>query len=195
MKSNRFAAALALTLLLAQLLLVLVSWILSAASPTSGVRSMLSEEGIRWFLGHFSDMLATPMLVCLLLLAMAYGCIVKGVAFEAQSFREHRARLFTLIFLLVYVGVILALALLPQAILLSASGTLWPSPFSASFVPVTAFGLMVSAVVYGVVAGRFSRLADIYDALLYGIISAAPLLLFYVLIAQLYESLCFVFPH
>lgn len=185
----------ALTLLLAQLLLVLVSWILSAASPTSGVRSMLSEEGIRWFLGHFSDMLATPVLVCLLLLAMAYGCMVKGVALKAQNIREHRARLFTFIFLLAYVGVILALALLPQAILRSASGTLWPSPFSASLVPVTAFGLMVAAVVYGVVAGRFSRLADVYDALLYGIKSAAPLLLFYVLIAQLFESLCFVFPH
>lgn len=183
----------ALVLLLAQLLLVLVSWILSAASPTSAVRSMLSEEGIRWYLGHFSDMLATPVLVCMLLLAMAYGCIVKGVAIKAQSFREQRARLFTLIFLLAYAGIVLSLVLLPQAILRSASGALWPSPFSASLIPVTAFGLMLSAVVYGVVAGRFNRLTDVYDAVLYGIKKTAPLLLFYVLIAQLFESFCFVF--
>lgn len=194
----------ALTLLLAQLLLVLVSWIVSAASPTSGVRSMLSEEGIRWFLGHFSDMLATPVLVCLLLLAMAYGCLVKSqwLTFNVhrspqtvqRSFREQRARLFALIFLLAYVSVVLLLTFVPHAVLLSASGTLWPSPFSASLMPVTAFGLTIAAIVYGMVAGCFNTLTDIYEALLYGIKRAAPLLLFYILTAQLYVSVCFVFP-
>ncbi len=60
-------------LVLAQLLLMLVSWIWSAAVPASGVRSMLSSEGIRWFFGHFAEMLATPLLVWILLLAAAYG--------------------------------------------------------------------------------------------------------------------------
>ena len=204
MKSNRYAAVLALVLVLAQLLLVLVSWILSAASPTSGVRSMLSEEGIRWYLGHFSDLLATPVLVCLLLLAMAYGCMAKSqwLTFDVHqtpltvqhSYREHRARLFALIFLLAFVGVVLLLTFVPHAVLLSASGTLWPSPFSASLVPVTAFGLTMAAIVYGMVAGSFNTLTDIYEALLYGIKRAAPLLLFYILTAQLYVSVCFVFP-
>ena len=45
----------ALALVLAQLLLMLGSWLWSAALPLSGVRSMLSGEGIRWFLGHFAD--------------------------------------------------------------------------------------------------------------------------------------------
>ena len=57
-------------LLIAQVLLVLVSWLLSA-SMTEGVHSLLSSEGIRWFVGQYVNMLASPLLVWLLLLSMA----------------------------------------------------------------------------------------------------------------------------
>ena len=82
---------------------------------------------------------------------------------------------------------------MPHAVLLSATGTLWPSPFSASLVPVMAFALLSAAVLYGIVAGTFASLADVYHALLDGLRLSAPLLLFYILLAQLFFSLCFVF--
>lgn len=184
----------ACALIVVQLLLVLVSWIWSAAMPDSGVRSMLSGEGIRWFLGHSAEMLATPLLVWLLLLAAAIGCMVRsGLLKIHRSFRASRARIITLLFLVAYIGIVLLLTVAPHAILLSASGTLWPSPFSASLVPVVAFGLLAAAVLYGMVAGTFQMLEDVYDALLYGLRLAAPYLLFYILLAQLYFSLLFIF--
>ena len=171
---KRYLPTVALLLFVAEVLLTLVSWIMSAASPTGSVRSMLSSEGIRWFLGHFVDIMASPLLVWLLLLAMAYGCIAKGVDLRANSYRINRARLFALVFLLLYSGIIIMLTMMP--------------------VPVVSFGVMAAAIICGTVSGRFTSLGDVYEALLYGIRKAASLLLFYVLVAQLYFSLCFVFP-
>ena len=185
----------ALTLAVGELLLVLGSWILSAALPMSGIRSMLSGEGIRFFLGHFADLLATPLLVWLLLLAMAYGVVLRsGVISGARSFRSSRARLIALLFAAAYLAVVLLMALVPHAVLLSASGTLWPSPFSASLVPLTAFGLAMVAAVYGIVAGTITSLADIYESFVDGIRRAAVLLPICLLFVLIYESLCFIIP-
>ena len=181
--------------MLAQLLLVLGSWILSAALPMSGIRSMLSGEGIRFFLGHFADLLATPLLVWLLLLAMAYGIVLRsGILGGARSFRSRRARLIALLFAAAYVAVVLLMALAPHAVLLSASGTLWPSPFSASLVPLIAFGLAMVTAVYGIVAGTITSLTDIYESFVDGLRRAAVLLPICLLLVLIYESLCFIIP-
>ena len=185
----------ALTLAVGELLLVMGSWILSAALPMSGIRSMLSGEGIRFFLGHFADLLATPLLVWLLLLAMAYGVVLRsGVISGARSFRSSRARLIALLFAAAYLAVVLLMALVPHAVLLSASGTLWPSPFSASLVPLTAFGLAMVAAVYGIVAGTITSLADIYESFVDGLRRAAALLPICLLLVLICESLRFINP-
>ena len=56
-----------LVLVLAEVMLVILSWLLSA-TMMEGVRSLLSSEGIRWFVGSYSAMMASPLLVWLLLL-------------------------------------------------------------------------------------------------------------------------------
>jgi len=182
----------ALVLAMAQLLLILVSWVWSAAMPLSGVRSMLSSEGIRWYLGRFAELMASPFLIWILLGAMAYGAIDKCRGQLGNSYRSSRARIISLAFLVVYVGIILLLTVSPHAVLLSASGVLWPSPFSASLVPITAFGLLLAAILYGVVAGTFQTLADVYYSLVYGLRQCAPLLPIYILFMQLFESFRFV---
>jgi aminobenzoyl-glutamate transport protein len=200
---KRIASHIALLLVLAQLLLMLVSWICSAAMPSSGIRSLLSSEGIRWFFGHFASMLATPVLSWILLLAAAYGCMrrsgltggnVDTSDMEHNAGNRRKALLALSGFLVVYVAIVLLMAIAPHAVLLSASGTLWPSPFSASLVPVIAFGMLSSAVIYGVVYGSMSTVNDIYNAIVYGLRIAAPVLLFYILTVQFYKSLLFVLP-
>lgn len=184
----------AFLLLAAQVLLMLVSWLLSAAIPASGVRSLLSSEGLRWFLGHFSDVLGTPVLLCLLLLLMAYGCLRGcGILRYRSSYRQNRALMITLFLSVVYVAVVVLLGMMPHAILLSATGTLWHSPFSAAIVPLLAFGITLLSAVYGYVAGSYRNMSDIYQSTINGIRNGAPFLLFYVLIGQLYYSLKFIF--
>ena len=174
---------------------MLVSWLLAAAIPTSGVRSLLSSEGLRWFLGHFSDVLGTSVLLCLLLLLMAYGCLRGcGILHFKTSYRQSRALAIMLLLLAVYVGVIVLLAMIPQAVLLSATGSLWPSPFSAAICPLFAFGITLLSAVYGYVAGSYHNMSDVYQSLIDGVRDGAPLLLFYVLLGQLYYSLLFILP-
>lgn len=192
---KRLLPYIALSLFVGQMLLMLVSWLLSAAFPVSSIRSLLSGGGLRWLLGHYADALASPVLVWLVLGALAYGCLRKSCLLQfGNTYRESRARLLTLILLVAYTVVMLLFTVTPHAVLLSVTGDLWPSPFSASLVPVMAFVVMSLSVFYGVVAGRLSTLHSIYDAMLYGVGQCAPLLLFYVLFMQIYESLKFVFP-
>lgn len=200
-------AYLALVLLVGQVLLMLVSWLVSAALPGSGIRSLLSSEGLRWFMGRFAQLTATPWLVWLVLLSMAWGCLVhsglligaRGMVRGARErqplgYRERRALMLSLLLLAVIVGVMLLLTAVPHAVLLSAVGSLWPSPFSASLVPVIAFSITLVSAFYGLVAGRFESFADVYRAAVDGIRQGAPLFVFYVLVIQIYESLRFVLP-
>ena len=190
---KRFLPHIALTLVVVQLLIMPVSWLLSAAFPTSGIRSLLSSEGLRWLMGHFSQLLATSLLAWLLLCAMAWGCLLRsGLLVRPTNYRERRAQLMALLLLAVIVGVMLLLTVVPHAVLLSAVGGLWPSPFSASLVPVVAFSITLVSAFYGLVSGRFENISAVYDAVLFGIRQGAPLFLFYVLVIQIYESFMFV---
>jgi len=174
---------------------MLVSWLLSAAFPDSDIRSLLSSEGLRWFFGHFSHQLATPLLLCLLLLTMAYGVFRRsGILSYRATFRERRALTMTLLLAVVAVAVILLLTAVPHAVMLSAMGTLWPSPFSRALLPMLCFIVIALTAFYGIMAGYLNNLSDVYDALLYGIRQGAPLLLFYLLIAQLFLSVCYTLP-
>ena len=174
---------------------MLVSWLLAATIPTSGVRSLLSSEGLRWLLGHFSDMLGTPILLCLLLLLMAYGSLKGcGILHFKSSYRHSRALIITFMLAVFYVGAIVLLVMIPHAVLLSATGSLWPSPFSAAIVPLLAFGVTLLSAVYGYVADSYRTMSDVYQSLIDGIREGAPWLLFYVLSGQIYYSLKFILP-
>ncbi len=187
----------ALALLLALVVLVLASWMLSATHGED-VRSLLSSEGIRFFLGGFVSMLQHPLLVWLLLLSMAWGSLSASglLSFFSTSPAVHRRRqaiilLATIVVL--YLGVIAWLTATSQAVLLSATGQLWPSPFSRALVPLVALGIILLSTVYGLLARRFLSVADVCQSLIAGIASAAPLLLLYVLTMQLIGALRFVF--
>ena len=65
----------ALVLCVLWVVLVLLSWVLTAVMPNMAMRSLLSAEGIRWFFGHFAQLLATPLLVWLVLALIAYGTL------------------------------------------------------------------------------------------------------------------------
>ena len=196
---RKYLPSIALILFLAEVILILLSWLLSVALPNSGVRSMLSGEGIRWFMGHFGNILATPQLAWLLLAVIAVGCLKccgvmdRLLSPRALNYRERRALLIGGGAMLVCVVAVLLLTVIPHAVLISATGDFFPSPFSYSLIPFASFSVCVFSIVYGVIAGSFQSLRDVYDSLLYGIRWAAPCILFYILLVQLYESFRFVF--
>jgi aminobenzoyl-glutamate transport protein len=139
-------------------------------------------------------MIQSPLLVWLLLLSLAYGAVRRS--FFSSSGKLVKSTLglrLSLLFLLAYFAAILFLILSPQAILLSATGSLWPSPFSHALVPLVSLGAIVVSAVYGFAARSFRYVADVVDSLVFGLKQCSPLLLLYILIIQLYESILYVF--
>ena len=189
---------LCLLVVIAETLLVILSWLLSAMR-VEGVRSLLSSEGIRWFFSSFNDLVASPVLVWLLVLMCALGCLQKSrvtAIFGAQktiNFRDRLALYVALAFLLIYVVIIILLTLMPHAILLSAKGYLFPSAFSRSLVPIIAFGICLFSVAFGMMAGVMRNLSDILLAFSFGIAKGASLIVFYLFAVQLVGCLHFVF--
>jgi aminobenzoyl-glutamate transport protein len=177
----------------AELLLVILSWLLSA-TRLEGVRSLISSEGIRWFVGEFTYTLASPLLVWLLLALVALGCLQhSGLMSRGRGYRDRVALRVSLSFMIIYVVIICLLTLMPHAILLSVTGSLFPSAFSRALVPIICFGVGVLSISFGMVSGRLHTLTDILDALTFGLQQGAPLIILYIMFFQFYASLLFVF--
>ena len=202
---NKLLARVGAALIITQTLLFILSWILSAMR-LSGVRSLLSSEGIRWFFGAFTANVASPWLVSLLLILIALGTLRNTGLLTIHSslftfhfslftfhYREKVAMRVSLIVLCLFVVMIALLTLPPHAILLSATGSLFPSAFSRALVPILAFGLCLLSISFGMVSGRLRTLSDILDALTFGIQQGAPLFILYIMAIQFYASLLFVF--
>ena len=191
-------AAVCAAFMVAEAILIIASWLLSA-TMTDGVRSLLSSEGIRWFFGSFSQMLASPLLVWLILLLIAFGSFQKSGAVGLLtsrvplSYRDRLALRIAFAFLALLILVIALLTVVPHAILLSVTGELFPSPFSRSLVPVIAFGVCIFSVTFGVMSGKLRTLSDVLHALSFGVEKGASLFILYILAVQFFESLRFVF--
>ena len=189
-------AWLAIALAVAQLLLVLLSWLLSAMM-VSGVHSLLSGEGLRYMAAQATRSLLSPLLAWLLMGAMAWGCLSKSGLLHALAYRHsyrHRVAFrSSLVVLVVLVAVVLLLTVPSHAVLLSATGSLWPSPFSQALVPIVALVVVLVSVCYGWLSRTFDSVVSVFHALTWGIARSASLLLLYVLIAQLVGLVQFVF--
>lgn len=170
---------------------MLASWLLTAAWPEYFSRSLLSAEGIRWFFGQFQYNLASPVLVWLVVGSMGGGMFVASriSEYNHQEYR-HRFAMGVAGFVLgVLVLVMLALTLLPHAILLNVMGGLIPSSFTQSIIPYLAFSLTVVCGSYGLISGNIKGAEGIFRALRLGMVMGAPYFILYVFAAQLFYSI------
>lgn len=184
----------ALVLGVGQITLMLASWLMTAAWPEDYTRCLLSAEGIRWFFGHFQDNLASPVLVWLVVGSIAYGSLVKSgiLRYDAKEYRQRFALGVANFELGVFVVIMLVLTLLPHAILLNVMGGLVPSSFTQSIVPYCSFAVTVITCSFGVVSGNIVGVEGIFRAMTSGVAWAAPLLVLYVLAAQLVYSIVYL---
>lgn len=186
-------------LVVVQLSVVLGSWILNSVLLDSGVRSLISGEGIRWLSSNYVSFTASPALVWLVLFGAAYGSLkesgLTSIFFMRVKIQkiERTALLQVMLFLILYVAVTFLLLMPPHAILLSATGMLLPSPFMMALVPITTTCLFVASVIFGFSTHHFKDLKDVCLSVINGLRAIAPLILVYILCVLLYNSVCYVF--
>ena len=196
-------AACAVVLIMCLTLLVLSSWIISSAFPGTSVHSLLSSEGVRLFFGRFVGHAASWPLVWLLLLTIAWGVFRSSGLGEILGncsrndrrllSRQRFALTLSVVELVLILVVMILLTLVPHAILLGSTGTLFPSPFSRSFVAVLSFTVIVCSLTYGLASRQLTSLSDVMSALVSGFSSVIPLFVLYLLAVQLYYGILFVF--
>ena len=188
----------ALSLIVLQLLIVFSSWLITAAFPYVNINSLLSGSGLRWFAGQFTNNLKSNMLVWLLLLSIDWGVyktsglhdIVYKLIFRHNKFSElhYRERVG-----IRFIALSIVFTILPEAPLLSVTGSLFPSSFSSGLIPALSFIIVVSSLSYGMACGKLKTLSEIYNSLSSGLIFCSKLFPMYILVVQLFYMVVYVF--
>ena len=182
-------------LVVAQLMIILLSWLLSAALPDLSVHSLLSSEGIRWFFGQFSSNTATPLTAWLIVAVIAYGCLSSCGILELKhplDFRQRVAIRFVVFEIVVFVAIILLLTLMPHAVLLSIDGDICSGSLANSIIPYLSLVVCVTSITYAYLSGRCNTKAELFDMLCQGNRQLSPLFIIYVLLTQLVYSVLYV---
>ena len=203
-----------LVLLVAQLALILLSWLVTAAFPELPMRSVLSSEGIRWFFGSFVSNQLSPLLIYFIMAVMAVGACVRSRLYDAlretlsntrsslttSSIHQHKVHYrekvglrIALVEFIVYVIIMILLTAIPHAILLSVTGQLFPSSFSSSFIPSLSLIIIIMSLTYGVASGTIDSVAKMHKVLVGGLEVGSRLVPTYVVGIQLYMSIRYVF--
>lgn len=192
MKQRRNIVPIVLCLLFAcEAVLFPLSWIASTIWQESGIMSLLSPDGIRWFVGNHARLLSTPYLVWLLLAGISAGIVKDSGILHPKKGWTLQVTLFVLVVMLSAIGL---LSFSPHAILLSATGNLLDSSFSAGIVPALCFVACCCALTYGTLESKYATLNHIYTAALCGINMVAPYILLYLFTAQLYFTIQYILP-
>ena len=82
-KINRIFSIMTLSVLLLQIMLFVLSWIITATNPDLYVRSLLGGEGIRWFIGNYVKCQTNFILVWILMLSISVGAVERSGLFTA----------------------------------------------------------------------------------------------------------------
>lgn len=193
-KRLKVYAWITLVLGLAQLAIMLAAWLLTAAWPEDFTRSFLSAEGIRWFFGKFQDNLASPVLVWLVVCGIAWGCYRESHIwdYDRREYWQRFAMGVAVFELAMSVLVMMALTMLPHAILLNVMGGLFPSSFSHSIIPYCAITVTIACCSFGLISGRIHGIEGVFRMLTSGIERTAPFYVIYVLGAQLLYSILYL---
>lgn len=199
-------AAIVVSLVIAQLIVVLGSWVWSAAMPESSVRSLLSSDGIRWLFGTFIANLSSSLLAWIMLLDIAAGMAVGSGMWRSLRMRlcpgkkggkslypQQRSALGAALALLaIEIAVVLLLTMPRHAVLLRATGALFPSSFSVSIVPIVAFMVASASILYGLFSGSLHNYSDVVGCACHGGSRLKTLLIVYALAMELWCSVAYV---
>lgn len=210
MKSRKIVSIATILLLEAELFIVIGSWVGSVLFPDSGIVSMISSEGVRWFVGGFANMLSTPYIIYIILIGMTLGIVRRSGLIDdvrrkrtatitdedvkdvMASYSERLATRLAIATFILGIIVILLLTILPHAILLNSNGDVLNSSFSRGLIPMMCLVVSMSAGVYGLCTSHITLRHSIADAFAYGIARISPVILLYILVAQIYFTLQYV---
>ena len=122
------------------------------------------------------------------------GGLLRAITSYRQTTDYERMALMVVAWELVAMAIVLfLLAFVPHAVLLSALGTITPDSYIDSFVIMAITGVCIMSLTYGMVTGRYPTFVDAFGAAASGVATTAPLVIVYLLAAELYSSVVWIF--
>lgn len=179
-----------LLLVLACLVFPCLTWILSAFDLP--VRSLLSDEGLRWLFHNGSASLVAYPIEVVILFLVSLGAL-RFVGFFSRPWQHSTAWYASLLFLLLLSLFLAYAAFSVHSPLVSITGTLRPSPFLDGLPAAVCLALLATALLYGLLSARLKHLSDMAGFFLYGISQYAPWLLSAMLLSFLVSCFRFAF--
>lgn len=203
---NKYANVILFLEALFHVLLLISSLVLSSAGYE--VNNIMSSEGLRWsFLNALSNVLKEPLiyLIGFLITVGAYKRSGLNVALarlltgrwrrRPLPFRQRRALWFALLLTLLFVSFMATLVLLPQGVLVSVTGRIFPSPFSRGLVPAFMVAMVLVSVTYGVIGNTLRTFHEVMQSVYCGLGEYAGWVMVYLLGAHSYACLMYIFPN
>lgn len=172
---NKFSLHPATCFLLLFLLTALLSWA-GSIYEWEGVRSLLSDEGLRWLLRTLlDDYILSPVFQAVVCLFFGVGLFVHSglgnacwrIADGTRKFsrKEKRALGLAAMTFLGYVALCALLAFGPWNLVRSAIGTLVGSPLADGLWGVCSLGIALPAIVYGFVSDSYLNDRDVVEGM------------------------------
>lgn len=195
---KRTCAIFAFILIVLQTILIFVSWIVSAAIPDSQIRPLIGAGGLRWFFSSFTEDMASPILVYIILITLTVNVFINSGMCELLSLKRkmNMQKKFALNVVLVelctFIVLIVLLTAIPHAVLLSVTGELYPSSFSKGLIPMLCFIVTILSTSYGLVSGSLRGVYDIWNSITTGINFLPAVCFVYILLFQFVSSLSYV---
>lgn len=195
---KRTCAIFAFILIVLQTILIFGSWIVSAAIPDSQIRPLIGAGGLRWFFSSFTEDMASPILVYIILITLTVNVFINSGMCELFSLKRkmNMQKKFALNVVLVelctFIVLIVLLTAIPHAVLLSVTGELYPSSFSKGLTPMLCFIVTILSTSYGLVSGSLRGVYDIWNSITTGINFLPAVCFVYILLFQFVSSLSYV---
>ncbi|MCR4920132.1 MAG: hypothetical protein K5945_00290 [Bacteroidaceae bacterium] len=169
-------------------ILPFASWILSLLGLP--VRSMFSDEGLRWLFLHGAEsMFSYGAMACT-------ACLVAlgSVEYSGMDGSEYRRTPFLVsLFFAAIIDALLLLAMLhPHSPLISLTGSLWPSPFLHGLPFALCIGLQFVALIYALQMRRVNDLHSFVEFLVAGLVRYAPWIVFVMLTSFVWNGLRYI---
>lgn len=169
---------------------ITISWIVSSIDPMGALRNPFLGEFVRWMFRNMMSLMASNWLVALLLVSMALGSVRgsglyhtvrklftrKTLPKHDLQYRELMGLRLAVVVSVFFFIILVVLTMLPEALLLSATGELFPSPFSSAVVPALCLWLISVSLLFGIVKGSYRSLTDVFSCFFDGISRSAPLI-------------------
>ena len=187
--NNKAVSRLCVAVVAVELVAITGAWMANTINPLGPLNNPLSGEGVRWMFRNMMSAMVSEWLVALLLFAMSMGCmegsgLTKALRIffstrrtQADVSLHYRERMGLRLALLISVLFVVAMALLttlPEAMLLSATGDVFPSPFSAAVMPAVCLWLAFISIAFGIVKGEFRTVTQVCTSFFNGISRFSP---------------------